>query len=273
MKVIFATDFSKASEVAENFALAWSKLFIAELHLIHAFTLPIVDPMLPMGYMELDAAPIIKSLEEKLSKKGRELQENGVLTKTHLYPGDLLMAIEELTKEIGKEDTYLILGKSTKNDFLDNLLGSTSASLLNRIEIPVIVFPEDAEVKLPRKVAYATELEYDEKNILTNTTKLCQRLKAELNLCHVNLDLNLDIVPDDQFIEEIKSLSENPSLQIEFVKAESLKEGIKRFIVDSKSDLLVLASHKRNFLDQLIMPSKSKTLLNNISIPMLIFHF
>lgn len=273
MKIILATDFSKASEIAEKYALEWSKKFIAELHLIHCFTLPIVDPMMPVGYIDIDYKPIMESLEQKLANKERQFQENGVSTHTHLFPGDLLFGINEVIKEIGKDDTFLILGKSSKYDFLDNILGSTSVSLLNNLEIPVLVIPEDCNPKLPKRVSYATELEYDEKPMLQKSSELCKILHADFNLCHITLDYEMDIVPDGIFIEEIKNITNNQNIHIEFIKADSLREGIQSFITTEKSDLLILTSHKRNFFDQLIAPSNSKKILENIQIPMLIFHF
>lgn len=272
MKILIGTDFSKASENAIEYSAKIARSFIAEVVLVHAYLPPMVDPSIPVGMLEANELTVIKEFDEILEKKVRKLRENGVRASYKVVVGDLKHAFEEATKEDEKAD-LIVVGKTENPDFLDKLIGSTSQHLLNQVKAPLLVIPENYPAELPEDFAYATQLEFDEADIIQKVKEIASKVKAKLNFVKVQLDDDLDINPDLPLIKEINSIKGLENAVVDYVNAENLKEGLSDYIKDHDISMLVLASHKRGLLDGILAPSQSRKLLSKIKVPVLIYHF
>ncbi len=272
MKILIGTDFSKASENAIEYTTQIARNFIAEVVLVHSYLPPMVDPSIPVGMLEANEMTVIKEFDEILEKKVRKLRESGVRASYKVVIGDLRHAFDEVTKDTEPAD-LIVLGKTENPDFLDKLIGSTSQHLLNQVQVPLLVVPENYPVTLPKAFAYATQLEFEESGIIKKVKEMSGRLKSKLHFVKVQLDNDLDINPDLPLIKEINGITGLEKTEVDYVNAESLKEGLSAYIKDHDISLLVLASHKRGLLDGILAPSQSRKLLSKIKIPVLIYHF
>lgn len=271
MKILVGVDFSKSSDVAIETAGIWARKFIAEVILVHAYLPPVVDPSIPVGMLEASQMNMVKEYDDVLIKKARSVQETGVKCTYRVILGDLKSALKEVKDELGAD--IVILGRTTNPDFLDRLVGSTSQHLINDLEIPLLVIPDSWSPKIVNTIAFATSLEFNENKQLEAVKEIANRFKASIEFVKVDLESELDINPDEEFIKEIKRICGISQEHISRIKAEDLKSGIGQFVKDKKADLLVLTSHKRGLLDSLLAPSQSKKLLSKFEIPTLIYHF
>ncbi|MGR3809831.1 universal stress protein [Jiulongibacter sp. NS-SX5] len=272
MKILIGTDFSKASENAIEFTANWARKFIAEVVLVHAYLPPVTDPSIPVGMIESNQLTVVKEMDQILASKARKLQEKGIRTSYKVVVGDLKYAFEQATED-GEKADLIVLGKSSNPDFLDKLIGSTSQHLLNQIKTPLLVIPETYSLYETTNTAYATQLEFDEKSILSELVNINYKLKSKLHLVKVNTPDDLDINPDHHFTEDIKGIKGLENVEVDYINSKSLKDGLKEYINDHDIDLLVLATHHRGVLDGLLAPSQSRKLLSKIKIPILVYHF
>ncbi|MCR9065793.1 MAG: universal stress protein [Cytophagales bacterium] len=271
MKIIVGVDFSKSSDNAIDFIKNWAKKYIAEVELVHAYMPPMVDPSIPVGMIESNSVEIIEEYNKVLEKKVRNLRESGISASYRVVVGDLLHGI--IGKDHSTSADLVVLGKTEKPDFIDRLIGSTSQHLVNEINIPLLIVPENYSKRETKAIAYATQLEFEETDVVKKVKELSDRLKATMTFVKIKTPDDLDINSDDRLLEKIKSIPGLEKTHVVTLEANSLKSGLKDFTDLNDSDLLVLVSHKRGLLDSILAPSQSKKLISKLDIPILIHHF
>ena len=264
MKIIVGYDFTTSSENALNHATVWAKVFAADILLVNCFMPIVVDSNVSVGSMDALQMETIKELNEKLVLIAKDVKEKGVNTSFKVVVGDVKYALLESIKEDKGE--LLVLGKTNNPNFLERVIGSNSQHLLNSLSIPLLVIPENAKPIDLKVIAYATEKEFDEKDIKDDVKEIAQKFKSEIHTFKVNIASMYSIV--DELKNKSKSIGKT-----EAIDSASFREGIDKFISKVDANLLVLTSHKRGLLDGLLVPSKSKMLIPKINIPVLIYHF
>jgi nucleotide-binding universal stress UspA family protein len=271
MKIIVGVDFSKSSDIAMDVAVIWGKKFISEIFLVHAYLPTAADTSVPIGVFEAAQANLQKEYETILEQKSREIQEKGIKCHYKVVISDLRNALEEVNSEFGAG--LIMLGRTTRQDFLDRMIGSTSQNLLNGINLPLLIIPDSYKPKGVSSIVYATSLEFDEKPQLNAVKEIKDKFNAEIDFVKMLLISDLDINPDRTFIEDITQIFSINENKVTYRKADSLKSGLNEFIEEKNADLLILISRKRGFLDGLLSPSRSKKLITKFDIPILIYHF
>jgi nucleotide-binding universal stress UspA family protein len=256
MKIIIGVDFSDSSENAILHASIWAKKYLAELVLVHTYLPMTVDPNIPVGSIEVLQLEHINELNEKLKIKARLIQETGIKTSFKVVVGDVKYSLLEAIKSENAD--LLILGKTKNPNFVERLIGSNAQHLVNAMNVPILVIPENARPKEPKVISYATEGEFIEDDVIKAVKSIGDKFKADVKLFTVKTP-------------SVITITEEPDR--EYISGPTLREGITQYIDKVNSDLLVLVSHKRGLLDGLLVPSKSKMLISKIDTPILIYHF
>ena len=262
--IIVGIDFSESSNNALELAKVMAKKSLAEITLLHTHMPTYVDPSIPIGLIDFNEGDLIKSLE----KIARETQEQGIKTNILVQYGSLLQSVNDLSEE-GKAD-FLVIGKSEPTGLIEKLLGSTSQTLLNNIKIPMLVVPQNFFQKEIKRICVASELEFQETNVWASILEISNFLNAGIDLLSIRTPDALDLNEDHGFLLDAQKTLRIGEEQIHIIEDENLQEGIKRYIKHHKMDLLVLNSHKRDFLEKLLAPSKSKSILSWSQFPVLI---
>ncbi|WP_341227449.1 universal stress protein [uncultured Arcticibacterium sp.] len=270
-KIILATDFSKGASKAEEMAIAIAKKHISNIILLYCFTPTYVDPTMPGGMVIVLDEGKEKQLEDKLSRKARSIQEQGVRTTFRLSTGSVSDGIKTLVEEEAAD--FAILGKTGASGFLDKILGSTAEYVINNIKIPLLVVPENTKSIDVDRIQYATELEYDENEILEEVFEIARKLKAEVDFVNVLSDKKLDLVDNAKLIDDMKKSFPNERLNIQSIRSNSVEKAILELSESKENTALVVASHHRGFLEGLLKPSVSKSLIARTNVPTFVFHF
>lgn len=270
-KIILATDFSKGASKAEELAISIAKIHISELIVLHCSSPTYVDPSIPSTMMVNLEVEREKKFTEQLKDKARSIQEQGVRTTYKFRTGSVAEGIQNLVEEQGAD--FVIMGKTGATGFLDKLIGSTAEYVINNIRIPMLVVPENTKSTVIDRIQYATELEYDEKEILESVFDIARKLKAEVDLVNVKADTQLDLNDDTKLIEGMKQKFPNENFQIKSVRSNRIEEAILELSEAHKNTAVVVASHHRGFLDGILKPSVSKKLISKTNVPTFVYHF
>ena len=102
---------------------------------------------------------------------------------------------------------------------------------------------------------------------------MAKSFDAELSLVHINAPNEMDIRNDNALLDDIRENFADETFTIESIKADSVNSGLQTGINLFQSDILVVSSHGRTFLSQLVNPSKSQELADSINLPLLVLHF
>jgi len=270
-KIILATDFSKGASKAEEMAISIAKKHISEIILLHCSSPTFVNPAMPGDLVVVVDHDNEKKFEEKLAAKARSIQEQGVRTSFKYCIGSVSDGIKTVAEEQGAD--FVFMGKTGAAGFLDKLIGSTTEYVINNIKIPLLVVPEKAKSIKIERIQYATELEYDEKNILEEVFSIARKLKADVDFVNVSSDTQLDLVDNGKLIKEMKNAFPNEKYEIKIVKSNNVEKAILELAEAHDNTALVVASHHRGFLDGILKPSVSKSLIAKTTVPTFVFHF
>ncbi len=273
--ILIATDFSKGSENAIRYARQIAKAFEAKLIYFHAYF-----PVVPTNYLdpngiylsmpEIDMQETIKDLQNSLQKEVLEDKKNGIHSSVIVEVGDLSSGILSVHEK--KSIDLVVISKTSSLNFLEKLMGSTARRLIHDLDIPLLVIPSNFKGNLLDKVLYASQLEFDEIPFIKSATKWASKGNHNLSIAHLDEVYETDLIPNHQFLEEIKAAFKEEHLHYVTADAKSFKTGLIHLIKNQKASLICLATHKRNLLTQIVSPSKTREAIEFIPIPTLVFN-
>lgn len=271
-KILFATDFSDDSTTAFEFAILLTQKAQGELIISHNYTPPYVDPATPITMLDTMYTEVANSYKKQLEVLVNTAEEIGIKVNSELKISGVLSGIQDTIAEKGVD--YLVIGKTGASGFLSKIIGSNANDILNGVKIPTFVIPKSKEAFINvEQLLYGTQLEFDEISQLSVAFDIAKSFDAKLDLIHIKALNEMDIRNDDNLLDDIASNFSKEDYSIETIKADSVEKGLKAGINLFHSDMLVVCSHNRSFLTQLVNPSKSQALADSINIPLLVLHF
>jgi nucleotide-binding universal stress UspA family protein len=270
--ILVPIDFSDNAEKALAVAKSIANKTGANLTIMHAFQPYISDASIPLT---LSSLPVYDEAEEtyreRLDNYVDAATNEGYLAVGMWETGGTHSAILRQAKETNAD--LIIVGRTGKGGFIDKLIGSSATAIALDAKCPVLVVPPQLKTAEFGNVVYATQLEYEELDILRDVLDLVKQLGARLNFVKINSSEQPDIQSDRQFIEQITSELGIPASDIVIRKSGHVLEGIEAYCDETKADLLVVSTRERGFLERLIInPSLTKKLVTDTHIPLLVYH-
>ncbi|MFT4032931.1 MAG: universal stress protein [Siphonobacter sp.] len=269
--ILIATDFSENAKPAVEWALQLACHTNSTLHILHTYL-----PVYPMT--ETVAGPSVMveweetyrvSAQERMDKLAVELKTRCPKVETHLELGPLTTVIEELVTDSSID--LVVMGRSESGGWIFELLGSAATQLIDDISVPVLVVPAEVTQFKIERIAYATQLEFDELKVLKEIYQWADDLNASVQLINVQTEREPNINSDEDALEEIRAAFPTRHTMVLQRTAHSVEEGINELVIDTEADLLVTASHHRNLFTQIVNPSNSRKLLLHSHIPTMVF--
>lgn len=266
-----AFDFSKGSINALNHAKSMAKLMGYKLVLVHSYSPPILDPNVPVGLIEETFRDTVKVLEEKLHKEVELAKKDGIEAEFKLAFSDLSSILNDICRS--ETVKFVVVGKTGEQGFIETLIGSTASHLIDNVDAPLLIIPENYETTILAKLGYASQLEYDEEDYIEKALDLAKYSPNSLELAHIQESEDLNIYPDEQFLESILKKFEKDKLDIIQRESKSFKKGINDLIEAEGISLLILTTHKRGLFQGMLNPSKTKQVIKHTKIPILVYKF
>lgn len=260
-KILLPYDFQEAAENALYFAIKIAQRLKGNLVLFHSKNEEDTDPT---SRLELKAA--------ELKKHHPSIEVEIMVTQRYFNS----LTIEEL---FGTKNLALIIIGTIGNDaeLQKKLFGTISSEVAEELSCPVLVIPHDVGYKKINKLAYASDLNFLEKE-LPLVKDFAQKFEAEILVFHVgpvfpdlgdvekrNIKKEIELIKEKVFYQEISFHSEETKFDNQTHK------GIRHFLDAHKPDVLVLFHDKRTGFDKYISLTEAGWAVTNLDIPVLIF--
>jgi nucleotide-binding universal stress UspA family protein len=247
--ILFATDFSPASNAAAPYASALAKRYGAKLYALHVRP-PIVNPMTP---------PVSwKSLEEAASREADKYRQNILKSFEGLQPeilineGDLWSNIEAIMKEV--QIDLIVMGTRGRSGVARFVLGSTAERIFRQAPCPVLTIgPHSSPNSKPNgeffHILFATDFSPESIAAAPFAISLAQEYQANLTLLHVVEDAKANelVQPSDLTTSTAQLLHNLVSADAELwclpqcaVERGDVGEKILDVATRSQADLIVL---------------------------------
>jgi nucleotide-binding universal stress UspA family protein len=286
-KILVPIDFSEHSKNAAYFALKLAKLYKSEVKLLHVFNSPVVD-MIPFT----DAASIQIDVDISYQILQKTAKENLVkfFKKLRKYADDHSMksikigyALREGFASYGIADTckrykpgMVIMGTKSEGFRSTELVGSVAAEVVHDTQIPLLVIPENANLKdfeEVKNVLYATRFDDNDFLAIRKLVTILSGFSVNLVCAHVcdDPDSKITQAKMNNLKEYAKKTFKKTKIEFDVIKGKSASEAFKGYIAGKNIDLMALTMHKRGILERLFNPSLTRKMLSDAEIPLLIF--
>jgi nucleotide-binding universal stress UspA family protein len=272
LNILVPTDFSDLSKVAIQYAMRMANKMDGSVTLLHVIS-NIVKPT--TARIEARA----KVLERELLQVAKEeISELATLaTKQHKSKRPVLSKVlmgesfNDILKRLANKSNSDIIVKGTKgaSGLKKLVVGSKSATVIEKYDVPVLVIPENANFKSLKNLVLATDLKFFEDEL----KKMMPLLKAFNPTLHV-----FHIVPNEKEIDSLGKKVKGTLKKYDYRKStitihvgKNIPAAIDSFIGDSNNDILAMFSHDYDTFDQVFNRSMTKRMAFQSSVPLLAF--
>lgn len=271
-KILVPIDFSENANTAIQFAIDLAKKREFSIHLYHNYTVSSssFDDESNVSHEENFKADVLMSdLINKLKIENPSISftskcERGIIT-------------ESLWKET-KNETYLaiIMGTKGKTDDTSVIMGSTTYTVSQKSNIPVIAIPFNYKTKDIKKIGLLSNFKYEELDTLNEYIKIFgSDVKLKIIHVHYHPESEADIEEKLEIWKyQIKKHTEITDVDIEvdsiktdIEELDTIPEVINEIIVDEELDVVLITKTRKSFFERLFKKSVAKQIIHHPIIP------
>lgn len=276
-KILFPTDFSEASLNSKSYAIEIAKRSGAQVYLLNVYNVTIYDPNMPAELVMETMNEAQKFAKENLDSLSKEFvsqkYSNGknldvsVVYKQGLVSDEIEVFCEENNIDL------IVMGTTGESGLLDKILGSNTASVLEKVKCPVLAVPAKANYKNIQNVVYASNLTDDDTKEVMQLKDFLQLFDAQLTYLHVCDEDDKPLQNEkDTIFDGLKKEIGYDKITLQYTDGTDVEKGIEDYINSHPVDILVMAIHKRNFFEKIFKRSLTKEMVYHSQIPLYALH-
>jgi len=265
-KIIVPTDFSENALNAAKYAIGLANDIDAEVILYHTYKTPM--PILEIPTLPTTFADMKKANKESLKKLAEKLDSKRITG----YESDDHSFLEGLARLVKNENAdFVVMGTQGASGLKKALIGTNTADVINKIPVPVLAVPEHAKYKPIQKVIYATDYEFTD---LEQIEWLIDQFPSqpEIMLSHISVEDEKNEDPRLWFNELVVEKIKYPNFLFKLIAGSDFEKALDKLVDDTKADLLVFSTLKRNLFQRLFIKSTTEMMVMHTHIPFLAMH-
>lgn len=276
-KILFPTDFSETAQNAFIHCLILAKKLGAEVALLH-----VIYPEYEAMDLPVMAA---KATKDKVEAARIALQSFRDFSVAMLQKKHGVSALPEVRTdvEIGgaagviatvvrrDEIDLVVMGTKGQHNALERAFGSVTTGVVERVDVPVLVVPEEAEYHRVAIAAYATDFEDADPVYLWAAGHLLETYHPILHVVHIDTGDRPGRKAGFAAIEELFAVR-SPALQVRFhnIREDSVEEGLAEFVENNAVDLLIMFAPRHTLLDRIFQRSYTRRMALKTHVPLLL---
>lgn len=269
-KILVATDFSKASISAGEYARSLATAFNSGLILFNVYdALPkAVEKLVPVEDIDFRQEAM-----RNLIAQAQSLESHGLpYCYTHVDEGEIVDTI--LRKVTDEKVDLVVMGMKLEHKNFRKLFGSTVSSLCKQSPVPVLIVPEFCQFKKINAMALAVEHDCDEQvspRLLDVFRELAERFKPAVYVVKVFGD---HLKNDKRFHHKpyrlIKMIRTTEPV-FDTIDGNDVAEALLQYIENREINLLATLPHRLQWIEKIVTGrSITKQLIFTAHIPLLI---
>lgn len=284
-RILVATDFSPAAELAQRLALDLARAFEAQLHVVHVQVL-LDDPHLEEKHQnELDR--LLQSSEDR-RREALEVPavDAEVPLHTHLVRGiSASEAIVETAADLGCD--LIVMGTHGRKGFTHLLLGSVAERVVRSARVPVLTVRPDSIVPAAgiRRILVPHDFSDHSTTAIEVAAAWARALEADITLLHAVEPVvypefyAVDLLPEEM-ISRLRTRSSEALEQVAESRLEDVSVNVKVTVgragdtivaeaVSASHDLVVMGTRGLSGLEHLLLGSVAESVLRRCALPVL----
>lgn len=174
-----------------------------------------------------------------------------------------------------KSVDLVVIGSHKSNGLSRFLFGSHTHTVLDNINCPVLLVPENLNYRGVNSIAYATDLSFNNNQVINYLISLAKKFNASVSVNHIS-PFEFPVTEAEQAIrsslkQHLKSFK--PPVFYHNVKGYNIKSSLLEITDSGKSDILALVHKRYDFFERLFHASISKQMANSTTIPLLVLPY
>lgn len=267
--IIAATDFSKDSINAANYAAQIALDTGAKLLLLHATQLSVVSDS------KLDIHRVVKKMQEEEFGEMYKLEQSilkkfpNLKLEKKIQEGFTLNVLRDLVES--RNISLVVLSIRSTDSLYDALFGSTAVSVAGSLKCPVLIIPEKARFRELKKIAFA----FDQKEIPTETglsvlAELKKTYQSKMN--YVNILDGIVPIKDDSSLKPIYKILSDKDPRVHYMQQgfgevpQILSDYVRRY----RPNMMVMVSRKRSLFWKIFNRRNTKRIAFQTVVPLLV---
>jgi nucleotide-binding universal stress UspA family protein len=268
--ILVPTDFSKNAKNALDYAIEIATVTSSKLILFHAYQLPALTSEIPDMPSEVE---IERQLVREVKKLERYIHTNSTKKLTVEYAYRCGFPVEEikLCSERLKAD-LIVMGLHGSGFLKEKLIGSVATVLINNSKCPVMIINQNVKFRSIKNIALAFDYtEIKNKNTLLPLNDFIHLFKSHIFIFNVVKSELQAVSSISKAVDGMKLAHalENAEHSFHYSENEDILEGINKFVMEKKIDMVVMIPHKHSPLHNLFHESETKKMAFHTRIPLL----
>lgn len=267
--ILVPTDFSKSAANALDYAIEIAQLTDSNLILFHAY-------QLPLEANEISVTPPVEEIEKQIIKNLKKIEryitKNSKGINVHLeYKFGFPVEEIKLCAEKNKVD-LIIMGLHGAGFLKEKLIGSVATVLIKNSRCPVMIINQNVKFRTLKKITFAFDYtEIKDRSILNPVIDFTNLFKSHIYIFNVVKSQLQAVSSISKAVDGMKLAHalQNAEHSFHYSENEDIVEGINRFVLENKIDLVVMVPHKHSPLHNLFNPSQTKKMAFHTRIPLL----
>lgn len=284
-KILVPTDFSPAAHNAARYAIHLATQLQKGITLCNAMLIPIEAPVAGQVAWPLEDYEAIKgSVTEQLKRDAHKMEEK-IAEQAGFSPEDFQPSVD-YTSEVGMvpdvirnvldehHASIVVMGMSGTSGLERFFLGSSSRAVIAMANFPVLLIPAGYTFQPVKTIAFATDLDKSDINILHTLAGLAKTMDAGIRINHVSdhkYERGEEKYKADVFMAEVYKKVSYPKITYHHIKSMDVDHGLDWIDEHGQVDMLAMVHRPHGFFTNLFSGSHTQKLAKHVTLPLLVF--
>ena len=274
--LLIPTDFSTNSWNALEYAVRFFQNKACTFYILHIGDLR--ESAVNSNSFTFPAEKISPSLKDKLNSLFKQIERLPINKKHHFIAiqeyGNFIDIMRKMVDT--KKIDLIIMGTKGASGIKASVVGSNTGDVITKVLCNVLVIPEKAQIKTPKKNAFPTDYTlFYTYPILKTLTELLQISKANLhvlNISQANPRLTDRQEKNKAYLQDYLEETFSDTHSFHSITDINIRTAILKFVADNQIDMLTMVAKNLNFLQQLLFDTAIEKLSFHTTVPLLVLH-
>jgi len=273
-QILFPTAYSTAAKAAFRYTQKLALYFEASITLVHVYE----SPSLSLTSNSL----VVKDLEafadnqwEQEMKRLKTFATEMSAKQFHTLPLDFIVTdgnvVDELIQIQAKNHFDLVIMGMRRHPNTDRLLGKSATKLIDQLNCALLLVPPNTHYLALDKIVYGTALKMGDQAVIDCLLDWCKAFEATLHVLHIAKAAQIQ-----EATQKLEAVLQNYAAEVEAgiitkqVVAGKIKAVLAEYIEFTGANILALHKRKQGFWQRILEGSLTKTLVEEIQVPLLV---
>ncbi|MCU0333883.1 MAG: universal stress protein [Chitinophagaceae bacterium] len=266
-RLIAPVDFSDLSVNAARYAAHLAAWLNIDLELLHIVQLPVVYGEVPMPIGEYDS--IQAEATSQLNQLATELDnllQGQLIVHQQVKVGSPVYELMQLSK---RPDVYaMVMATHGAGSVERFFIGSTTQSLVEEADCPVIVVPAGYAFKKPQRLALASDLkQVTHRTPEAGIRQLVADFGAQLDILHADPDFGEFEPAAMQEEVMLETMFSDLHPKFRFLHSGEPAASLARYAEENGYDMLITLPHQRSLLESLFSQKHTGKIIRQAHLP------